>query len=85
VEGFGRAKPDRLQFLRIDFDRSERDLSRQNFAQAIRRLSANTSFPTKRSDSVTAAYLEHRNPRFACDLCLLDGVYCSCIPKGHSS
>jgi hypothetical protein len=32
------AKPDRLGFLRIEFDRSTRELSREDFAQSIHRL-----------------------------------------------
>src|ERR1700745_1342048 len=35
---FGRAKPDRLEFLPIEFDRSARELSRENFARSVRRL-----------------------------------------------
>jgi hypothetical protein len=59
VECFGRAKPDRLEFLRIEFDRSARDLSRENFAQSIRRLCEH-EFPDETLDSITSsADLEH--------------------------
>ena len=59
VECFGRAKPDRLEFLRIDFERSERDLSREGFAQTIRRLCEH-EFPDETLDSITTAPdLEH--------------------------
>jgi hypothetical protein len=47
VECFGRSKPGRLEFLRIEFERSERDLSRAAFAESIRRV-ASTNFPMKR-------------------------------------
>ncbi len=59
VECFGRAKPDRLEFLRIEFDRSARELSRENFAQSIRRLCEH-EFPDETLDSVTSSPdLEH--------------------------
>lgn len=59
VECFGRSKPDRLEFLRIEFDRSERELSREAFTQAIRRLCEH-QFPDETLDAVTsAADLEH--------------------------
>jgi hypothetical protein len=56
VECFGRSKPDRLEFLRIEFDRSER---REAFAQSIHRLSEH-EFPDETLESVgTAQDLEH--------------------------
>jgi hypothetical protein len=59
VECFGRSKPDRLEFLRVEFELSERDLSRAAFAKAIRRLCEH-EFPNETLDSVTfAADLEH--------------------------
>lgn len=59
VECFGRSKPDRLEFLRLEFDRSERELSRESFARAIRRLCEH-QFPDETLDSITtAADLEH--------------------------
>ena len=59
VERFGCAKPDRLEFLRLEFDRSERDLSRESFAQSIRRLCEH-EFPDEILDSITtSADLEH--------------------------
>jgi hypothetical protein len=54
VECFGRAKPDRLEFLRIEFDRSARELSRENFAQSVRRLCEH-EFPDETLDSVTSS------------------------------
>ena len=59
VECFGRAKPDRLEFLRIEFDRSEHELSREAFAQSIRRLCEH-EFPDESLEAITtAADLEH--------------------------
>jgi len=59
VECFGRTKPDRLEFLRTEFERPERELSRDAFAQAIRRLCEH-QFPDETLDSITtAADLEH--------------------------
>ena len=59
VECFGRSKPDRLEFLRIEFDRSERELSREAFAQSIGRLCEH-EFPDETLESITtAADLEH--------------------------
>jgi hypothetical protein len=59
VECFGRAKPDRLEFLRIEFDRPERELSREAFAQAMGRLCEH-EFPDETLEALTSAPdLEH--------------------------
>ena len=59
MECFDRAKLDRLEFLRIAFDRSARELSRENFAQSVRRL-CEPEFPDETLGSVTSsADLEH--------------------------
>jgi len=59
VECFGRVKPDRLEFLRIGFGRSARQLWRETFAQAVRRLCEH-EFPGETLESVTSsADLEH--------------------------
>jgi hypothetical protein len=59
VECFGRAKPDRLEFLRIEFDRSARELSRENFAQSVRKLCEH-ELPDETLDSITSSVdLEH--------------------------
>ena len=50
VECFGRTKPDRLEFLRTEFERPERELSRDAFAQGIRRLCEH-QFPDETLDS----------------------------------
>ena len=54
VESFGRAKPDRLEFLRIDFERSDLDLSREEFARSITRICEH-EFPDENLESVTTA------------------------------
>jgi hypothetical protein len=40
VERFGRAKPERLEMVRLDFARSARELSRDEFADRLRRILA---------------------------------------------
>lgn len=62
VECFGRSKPDRLEFLRIEFDRSERELCREAFAQSIRRLCEH-EFPDETLESVTTA-ADTRHPLY---------------------
>jgi len=59
VECFGHSKPDRLEFLRTEFERSETELSREAFAQGIARFCAN-AFPDDTLESLsTSADLEH--------------------------
>jgi hypothetical protein len=40
VERFGRAKPDRLEFVRRAFERGARQLSREEFCEQLRALLA---------------------------------------------
>jgi len=42
VERFGRSKPDRLEFIRRDFERSASELSRGEFRDRLARLLAET-------------------------------------------
>ena len=59
VERFDRAKPDRLEFLRIDFEPSDLAQSREDFARSIARLCEH-QFPDDTLESVTTAPdLEH--------------------------
>lgn len=59
VECFGRSKPDRLDFLRTQFERNEADLGKEAFTQAIRRF-CERQFPDDSLESLTtAADLEH--------------------------
>lgn len=59
VERFGRTKPDRLEFVRLEFERTQRDLSRQAFCDFLRTLLAE-QFPDETVESLTASPdLEH--------------------------
>ena len=59
VERFGRSRPDRLEFVRIEFERSARELSREEFCERLKGLLA-TQFPDETVESATiSADLEH--------------------------
>jgi hypothetical protein len=59
VERFGRSRPDRLEFVRTEFDRSARDLSREEFCRRLGRILAER-FPDETLESLTiSANLEH--------------------------
>jgi hypothetical protein len=59
VERFGRTKPDRLEFIRVEFERTLQDLSRQAFCDYLRSLLAE-HFPDETLESLTASPdLEH--------------------------
>lgn len=59
VERFGRNKPDRLEFVRLAFDRPARALGRQAFCEHLRRILAQ-QFPDETVQSLTiSADLEH--------------------------
>ena len=59
VERFGRTKPDRLEFIRKDFERSARELSREEFRDRLARLLAE-QFPSETLESLTVSPdLEH--------------------------
>jgi hypothetical protein len=59
VERFGRAKPDRLEFIRLEYERAQRDLSREAFCDYLGRLLAE-QFPDETVESLTASPdLEH--------------------------
>ncbi|HKW61131.1 MAG TPA: hypothetical protein VJN89_01185 [Candidatus Acidoferrum sp.] len=59
VERFGRAKPDRLEFVRREFERGARQLSREEFCEQLRTLLAE-QFPDDTVESLTiSADLEH--------------------------
>ncbi len=59
VERFGRAKPDRLEFVRLEFERALRDLSREAFCDALGHL-LSERFPDESLESLTASPdLEH--------------------------
>jgi hypothetical protein len=59
VERFGRARPDRLEFIRLEFDPSARDLSREESCTGLGRVLAE-QFPDETLESLTSAPdLEH--------------------------
>jgi len=59
VERFGRTKPGRLEFIRMEFERSIRDLSREEFCIRLGHLLAER-FPDESLESLTSAPdLEH--------------------------
>jgi hypothetical protein len=59
VERFGHAKPDRLEFLRLDFERNARTLSRGEFCERFGRILAE-QFPDETLESITISPdLEH--------------------------
>jgi hypothetical protein len=59
VERFGRSKPDRLEFVRVDFDRAAREITRQAFCEQLRRILAE-QFPDEIVESLTISEdLEH--------------------------
>ncbi len=59
VERFGRSKPDKLEFVRMNFERSARDLTRHAFCEQLRRILAE-QFPDEVVESLTfSSDLEH--------------------------
>lgn len=59
VERFGRSKPDRLEFVRMEFERTSRDLSREAFCDFLRPFLAE-QFPDETLESLTCSPdLEH--------------------------
>ncbi|MGC2104426.1 MAG: hypothetical protein WA647_04930 [Candidatus Acidiferrum sp.] len=59
VERFGRSKPDRLEFIRLEFERTLRDLSREAFCDFLRPFLAQ-QFPDETLESLTTSPdLEH--------------------------
>jgi hypothetical protein len=59
VERFGRSKPDRLELVRLSFDRSAREITRHAFCEQLRRILAE-QFPDEIVESLTiSADLEH--------------------------
>ncbi len=59
VERFGRAKPDRLEFIRREFERGARELSREEFRDRLTHLLAE-QFPDEKLQSlVVSPDLEH--------------------------
>src|SRR5260370_19240127 len=59
VERFGRAKPDRLEFIRREFERDSRELSREEFRDRLTHLLAEQLPGEKRESLVVSPDLEH--------------------------
>ncbi len=59
VESFGRAKPQRLEIVRLDYQRDAKGLSREDFCEQLRRILAER-FPDETLEKLSiAADLEH--------------------------
>jgi hypothetical protein len=59
VQHFGRSRPDRLEFIRRDFERSPRELRREEFSARLKRVLAQ-ALPDEEVESLSvAADLEH--------------------------
>jgi hypothetical protein len=59
VERFGHSKPDRLEFIRMDFERSARDVSREGFCLRLKNILAE-QFPDEKVVSLSISPdLEH--------------------------
>jgi hypothetical protein len=52
VERFARLKPGRLEFVRVDFARSSRDVSREEFCARLGRI-LSEQFPDEYLESLT--------------------------------
>jgi hypothetical protein len=75
VERFGRARPDRLEFVRLEFDPSARDLSREESCARLGRI-LSEQFPDETLESLTSAPdLEHS----------LSGVYARGLLRSGSA
>ena len=71
VERFGRTAPDRMEIVRVDFQRSPKKVSREDFCEQLRRILAE-KFPDETVEKLSiAADLEHS----------LSGVYARGISR----
>jgi len=88
VERFGRTKPDRLKFLRREFERSARELSREEFRDRLTHLLAE-QFPDETIESLAVSPdLEHSLSGNYARGMLLRGsarVAVLAVPRGESS
>jgi hypothetical protein len=87
VERFGRARPDRLEFVRIDFERPARDLARDEFCARLQGILAR-QFPDETVESITtSADLEHSlSGNYARGLLKCGSSYSAflAVPQGES-
>lgn len=59
VERFGRIRPERMELVRLEFSRSEKDVSREGFCERLRRILAE-QFPDESLEKISVAPdLEH--------------------------
>jgi hypothetical protein len=88
VERFGRAKPDRLEFIRREFERGARELSREEFRQRLSHLLAE-QFPDETLQSLAVSPdLEHSLSGNYARGILRHGSACVAVlavPRGESS
>ena len=88
VERFGRSRPDRLEFIRREFERGARELSREEFRERLTRLIAE-QFPDETLESlVVAPDLEHSlsgNYVRGILRCGSSHVAVLAVPRGESS
>jgi len=88
VERFGRAKPDRLEFIRREYERGARELSREEFRDRLAHLLAE-QFPDERLESVAVSPdLEHSLSENYARAILSRGSTCVAVlavPAGETS
>ena len=88
VERFGKAQPQRLDLVRLDFQRSEKKISREGFCEQLRRILAE-QFPDETVEKLSiAADLEHSLSRvYARGVSKKGGTYCAflAVPEGETA
>lgn len=88
VERFGRAKPDGLEFIRREFERRAREVSREEFRDRLKHLLAE-QFPDETLESLTVSPdLEHSlSGNYARGLLRRGSTYAAllAVPDGESS
>jgi hypothetical protein len=87
VERFGRAAPERLEIVRLDFQRSQKQVSREDFCERLRRILAE-GFPDETVEKLSiAADLEHSLSRvYARGISRKGATRCAflAVPEGES-
>lgn len=87
VERFGRSKPERLELVRLEFDRSEREASREGFCEKLQRILAE-QFPDESVEKISVAQdLEHTLSRIYARGILRRGsmaIAFLAVPEGES-
>ena len=87
VERFGRARPDRLEFVRIDFERPAREVARDEFCARLKGILAR-QFPDETLECITTSSdLEHSlSGNYARGLLKFGSTYAAflAVPDGES-